>query len=124
MFQGGGPSKRASWLYALSQSITSFAMSSNLPRHFPAMDRLVGVHVLAVQPQHLGQRRGPGQPGSLQPAHGRYPPGRTVASGTGSAFDHAEQPVAHLGGDTPTIQPMMRHRQQLADHQILDAESV
>ena len=103
MFYGGGPVKKPSYRYARSQSITSSdVMAPKLVRTVPGVDGLVAVHPLAVQPQHLGQRVGPGHAPFLQRLHRRHLPRRAVAPGLGAALDHAEVPVAHVARDTPS----------------------
>src|SRR5271166_7133550 len=83
-------------------------VSAPNPRLTPGVHRLVGVHVLAVAPQHLRQRRGPGQSAVFQRTHGGHLPDRAVASGAGTALDDAEKPVAYLAGDAPPPQPVVR----------------
>src|SRR5689334_25433324 len=101
MFHGGGPSKWACSRYALSQSMTSSDMISNL---LPGVHRFVGVHVAAIPAQHLCQRRGPAHAAVLQCPHGRYLPAGTVAPRSGPALDDTEEPVAHLGVHAPALQ--------------------
>src|ERR1700704_1463638 len=108
IFHGGGPSNAPCWRYALSQSITSDAMAANLLRrcNVPGVHGFVGVHTVAIEPKHLGQRVGSGHSALLQCPHSGDLPGRTVASGLGAALDHAEVPVAHFTRDSPAAQAL------------------
>src|ERR1700757_3325451 len=101
MFHGGGPSNSPSSRYALSQSMISDMASPSALSLIPGVHRFVGVHVLAVPPQHLCQRRGPGHAAGLQATHGGHLPARPVAAGPGAALDDAQESVAHLRVDDP-----------------------
>ena len=83
----------------------------------PGVDRLVGVHVLAVADGHLAQGVGAVE-AVVEAVEGRGLPGGAVDLVDAAALDDLEQAVGVGGVDAPAREAVAGHRQQPAQDEL------